>query len=145
MGGTQRRRVTTLLVAMLVLLVGFATPAQAATNPNPIRWTVYKTLFGPHGEDIPLRYGQADAGPIDGFGTRHIEGNHELWGDWPSTANKIEDVIQGGKCTTSGSTVTCRTGPAYVFVAVYSKRVDSRSRDGRPVGVITFYWYCGTC
>lgn len=29
--------------------------AQAATNPNPLDWTVYSTHIGPDGQDVPLR------------------------------------------------------------------------------------------
>ena len=54
----------------------------------------------------------------------------------------IEKVLQTGKCTRNGTTITCRVGGQYNFVAVWADRVDSRSRDGRPVGVITFYWWC---
>jgi hypothetical protein len=164
LGQLQRRLLVPLIIGATVSGLTFLAPpvASAATrsaslgpgqtllpaavNPNPIRWTVFKTLYGKHGEDIPLRYGQHDAGPIDGFGTRHIEDGHELWGgDWTDTANMIEHVIQSGACTTSGTKVTCRISGAYSFTVVYATHVDPRSGDGRPFGVITFYWSCNTC
>ncbi|CCH76399.1 putative Predicted protein [Nostocoides japonicum T1-X7] len=133
------------VVATLGLSLATSSSAQAA-NTNPIRWLpVFKTLYGPHGEDIPLRYGQHDQGPIDGFGTRHIEDGHDKWGDWDETADMIEHVIQTGKCSVKGTTHNCSLSGSYLFVAVWSSRVDSRSGDGRPVGVITFYAVCQTC
>ena len=92
----MRTYVLGILLSLLFVSTGFAAPASAAGNTKPIRWDVYKTLYGSHGEDIPLRYGQHDDGPLDGFGTRHIEDKQELWGNWPQTANMIEKVLQTG-------------------------------------------------
>jgi hypothetical protein len=48
-------------------------------------------------------------------------------------------------CETSGSTVTCNYGVTYVTRVVYSTRIDDRSPDGRPLGIITAFEYCNFC
>jgi hypothetical protein len=91
-----------------------ASPAQAAANPNPIDWHVYSTHSGPDGEDVPLGVGQKDA---QGF----RQYDH---------AQPSEPHI--------------RQPHASAMKVVFTERVDSRSKDHRPVGIITAYYYnCG--
>src|SRR3954451_23679689 len=88
---------------------GLATPAQAAVNPNPIRWTIFKPflpMINYDYEDVPLRYGQNDAGPIDGFGTRHIGDEHGPY-DWNRAANDISKALNGTCVNVSGNKVRC--------------------------------------
>ncbi|MFF4323245.1 hypothetical protein [Streptomyces sp. NPDC001568] len=126
--------------------------ASAADNPNPISWSIHSTHVGPGGEDIPLRVGQADAGGVDGFGKRHIESGHgDEISSWSNMKQDIDKTLSRGRCSASGSKTTCdlssrtfsnpRAGGMKV---VFTERVDSRSKDRRPVGVITAYYYgCG--
>jgi hypothetical protein len=52
--------------------------ATTRANPNPIDWKIATSFFDFEGRDIPLRYGQHDAGPVDGFGYRHIQDGHQI-------------------------------------------------------------------
>ncbi|MEU8539537.1 hypothetical protein AB0C52_05970 [Streptomyces sp. NPDC048717] len=140
------------MVAAAGMFGAATSPAQAATKPNPISWTVYSTHIGPQGEDVPLRVGQKDAGGIDGFGKRHIESGHaDQISSWSNMKQDIDKTLHRGKCTTSGSKITCklnshtfRNTNASGMAVVFTERVDSRSKDRRPVGVITAYYYnCG--
>lgn len=119
----------------------FVSPAavRAATNTNPIDWHINSTYYGPKGQDIPLRVGQHDEGSIPGFGIRHVEDGHGLL---PSV-NDLGDTLEFGNCQYQSSNHTYQCvydssgGPV---VAIYTERVDSRSGDGRPVGIITAYY-----
>jgi hypothetical protein len=127
----------------IALLAGFAwhiTPAQAAStaNPNPIDWTVARTIFGKNGEDLPLRVGQHDLGDIDGFGLRHISDGHD---GFVPDAGLIQDAADTCDSNPNGATtceITDSTGRR--FIVVWTGRIDSRSPDGRPVGIITAYY-----
>ncbi|MEV0239940.1 hypothetical protein AB0I06_08415 [Streptomyces sp. NPDC050674] len=69
---------------------------------------MYSTHIGPDGEDVPLRVGQKDAGSIDGFGKRHIESGHaDQSSSWSNMKQDIDKTLDRGRCTTSGSKITC--------------------------------------
>ncbi|SCE32999.1 MULTISPECIES: hypothetical protein [unclassified Streptomyces] len=83
---------------------------------------------------------------------RHIESGHS--GQISSRSNMKQDIdktLWRGKYTASGSAVACkldsrtfRNPYAGGMKVVFTERVDSRSKDRRPVGVITAYHYnCG--
>lgn len=137
------RALLTLMAALLLLSLMPAVAASADVNPNPIRWEVFRTYYRA-GADVPLRYGQNDAGPIDGFGTRHIEDGHGEQ-DWDYLGTLIQQALDSGSCSTSGTTVSCHYGATYETILIYSTRVDPDSGDGRPVGVITAYQICQAC
>ncbi|MFB6844706.1 hypothetical protein ACFCXS_07560 [Streptomyces sp. NPDC056373] len=148
----RRRASVTVSVIALCLFGAAASPAQAAANPNPIDWHVYSTHIGPDGEDVPLRVGQKDAAGIDGFGKRHIESGHSgQISSWSNMKQDIDKTLDRGKCKTAGSKITCnlqshtfRNVNASAMKVVFTERVDSRSHDHRPVGIITAYYYnCG--
>ncbi|MEU2120150.1 hypothetical protein ABZ567_31975 [Streptomyces sp. NPDC016459] len=149
----SRCRTTAVVVVAALCLFGAETvPAQAATNPNPIDWKVYSSHFGPDGEDLPLRVGQKDAGSVDGFGKRHIESGHsDEISSWTNMKRDIDKTLDRGVCAASGSKTTCNlrsnsfSNPrAGGMKVVFTERVDSRSGDRRPVGIITAYYYgCG--
>ncbi|WP_434591794.1 hypothetical protein [Streptomyces sp. A5-4] len=148
----RRRTATAATVAALCLFGAAAVPAQAAANPNPIDWKVYSTHFGPDGEDLPLRVGQKDAGSIDGFGKRHIESGHgDEISSWTNMKKDIDKTLDRGKCVPNGSKTNCTLKSntfsntrAGAMKVVFTERVDSKSKDHRPVGIITAYYYdCG--
>ncbi|WP_144387107.1 hypothetical protein [Streptomyces sp. SAJ15] len=153
MRGTSRIRLALVAATAAIFTAGAsALPAQAATNPNPISWSIYTTFIGPDGEDAPLREGQKDAGSIDGFGKRHIESGHDgQISSWSNMKADIDSTLDRGKCETKGSKITCklrshtfRNIHANAMKVVFTERVDSRSHDHRPVGIITAYYYdCG--
>ncbi|MFD7298587.1 hypothetical protein ACFV9W_35355 [Streptomyces sp. NPDC059897] len=149
---TKKRVGIAALGVALGLFGASAAPAQAATNPNPIDWSVYSTHFGPDGEDLPLRVGQKDAASIDGFGKRHIESGHgDQISSWSNMKRDIDKTLDRGKCASKGSKTTCKLQSntfsnvrAGAMKVVFTERVDSRSKDHRPVGIITAYYYdCG--
>ncbi|MFG3105114.1 hypothetical protein ACGFZL_31990 [Streptomyces sp. NPDC048182] len=149
---TSLRAVLLSCVAAFLAVGGAASPSQAATNPNPIYWSVYTTFIGPGGEDVPLRKGQKDAGGVDGFGKLHIESGHDgQISTWTDMKLEIDRTLDSGKCSTASGKTTCdllshtlHYSHAGGMVAVFTGRVDSRSHDGRPVGIITAYYYgCG--
>ncbi|WP_220211959.1 hypothetical protein [Streptomyces sp. WELS2] len=148
----RRGTVAATVIAAVCAFGAAPSPAQAATNPHPIDWSVYSTHIGPDGEDVPLRVGQKDAGGIDGFGKRHIESGHDgQISSWSNMKQDIDKTLDRGKCAPSGSKSTCkldshtfRNPNASGMKVVFTERVDSRSKDHRPVGVITAYYYnCG--
>ena len=109
-----------------------------APNPNPIDWGVITTFYGRMG-DVPLRTGQHDAGPIDGFGDRHIKDGH---GAVPAR-DRIQSTLDSGECSDIGGQKTrCAkwiSFPRIQLIVVFTDRIDSRSNDWRPVGIITAY------
>ncbi|MFJ9411529.1 hypothetical protein [Streptomyces sp. NPDC101393] len=138
--------------AAVCLFGATAAPAQAAANPHPIDWKIDSTHFGPDGEDLPLRIGQKDAGPKDGFGKRHIlEGHGDQISSWSNMKADIDKTLDQGKCTEKSGKTTCvlqshtfRNVHANGMKTAFTERVDSRSKDHRPVGIITaFYYNCG--
>jgi hypothetical protein len=132
--------VATAFSASLFFLAG---PAEADTNPNPINWRIYQSFVGPRGGDVPLRYGQHDFGRLDGWGKRHIDDGHSP--DWDSFDSVIARTLDHGNCTTTGYTVDCTYGAAFMSRVIYNKRIDSRSGDGRRKGIITAYEWCQVC
>jgi len=143
----RRSRLAAAAVGVLTALVAatfpVVAPAAAAANPAPISWKVYKTFMGPEGEDVPLRIGQHDAGPVQGFGKRHIDDGHAI--DWDRFDGTIQRTLDRGRCRLTTTTVTCTYGAAFMSRVVFNLRVDSRSGDGRPKGIITAYEWCQVC
>ena len=113
-----------------------------AANTNSINWKIISTYYGAKGEDIPLRYGQHNQGQAQGFGLYHIEDDHDRL---PSTTD-LADTLEFGKCTyqKSNNSYQCLYDSTHGnVIAIFTERVDSRSKDGRPVGIITAYYEDG--
>lgn len=139
----QNRISASVGVAALAVAGMFTTTSEAAANPNPIEWAISQTIIGPNGEDLPLRYGQHDFGADDGFGIYHIQDGH---GGFVPSAGEIEIVLNdapncGPAFNPGDGTQTCVApvqGRAMTVSA--TERVDNRSGDGRPVGIITAFY-----
>lgn len=148
-----------LVAAMSVALVAGITStaqAQTATITALTNWNVYSTHFGPNGEDAPLRHGRGDVAGSAGFGKLHIEDKHaNQMSSWSNMKRDIDKTLDRGSCTTAGASgnrkTTCVLNSSTFYntrarqmKVVFAHRVDSDSRDGRPVGIITAYYsICG--
>jgi len=131
---------TFLILGMFTL---FSTPAVAETarltgSPNPIDWTITDSFATQVFDDfIPLRVGQHDFHNQNGFGVRHIIDGHGAVPPRP----QISSALAVGACAfqSPNDTWVCNDGETTV---VFTTRVDSRSPDHRPVGIITAF-ECG--
>ncbi len=154
---TRLRRA--LVAAMsIALAAGITSTAQAQTTAISAltNWNVYSTHFGPNGEDAPLRYGRGDVAGSAGFGKLHIEDKHaSQMASWSIMKRDIDKTLDRGTCSTTGASgnrkTTCVLNSntfsntrARQMKVVFAHRVDSDSKDGRPVGIITAYYsICG--
>jgi hypothetical protein len=148
----SRPVIAAILVTLTVALSGLlAVPAAAASSlappagatdvgafAEPIDWTQVHWFVNHQGDGFPLRVGQHDDGPRDGFGERHIIDGH---GAVPDYEDIQEAVVEPGACwyTFLDERWRCHSAESLVFVA-YSTQVDDRSGDGEPFGIITAYY-----
>lgn len=109
------------------------TAAQAPIQISANKWSVRSTFFGKNGEDVPLRNGDSN------FGYAHIQQSHPI-NDYSLHA-WIDDALEDGTYKKDRDKVTARvrTATGKMFRVVFTERVDSASRDGRPVGIITAF------
>jgi hypothetical protein len=137
---TRVKLFTSVTIALLAGSAWHMPPAQASAeaNPNPIDWTITRTIFGKNGEDLPLRVGQHDLGDVDGFGLRHISDGH---GGFVPDSGLIQDAADTCESNPKGTT-SCQIADSAGrrFIVVWTERIDSRAPDGRPVGIITAYY-----
>ncbi|WP_150494600.1 hypothetical protein [Streptomyces kanamyceticus] len=131
----------------LLLLIGLGGPTAAyAGQPGADlsassvqapsgKWKVKTTFFGKNGEDLPLRVGDSN------FGYKHIQASHPE----PDTSlyGWIDDALDDGKYSRPDVnrkvTVRYQMVTGKWFRVVFTERVDSRSDDGRPIGIITAF------
>lgn len=108
-------------------------------SQGPIDWTVVEggNFIGPNGEDLPLRIGEHDVEVPrkDGFGIRHIEDGHE---GYVPDLDRIERALASCRpeYDSSSDTWECAAEGLLVY---YTERVDTRSPDGRSVGILTAF------
>lgn len=141
---TLHKRVSSTIAAAALAVTGmFMASPDADANPNPIEWGINATVIGPNGEDLPLRFGQHDFGNDDGFGIYHIQDGH---GGFVPSSGEIEIVINeapgcGAAFNPGNGTQEC-TAPVQgrPMTVAATERVDTRSGDGRPVGIITAFY-----
>lgn len=122
-------------------------PATPVQNPNPIDWEILRSHFTNTGYDVPLRRGQIRSfpGARDGFGWRHITEKHA-----ENTLEELEAINEiisnaligcGNKDFPVDGTNRCEKKVPYntdwTDYVVWTDRVDSRTPDNRPVGVIS--------
>ena len=133
-------RVVVVLMGTMALLVGADSVANAQVEFNPIDWSVVTTIIGRDGEDLPLRTGQHDAPNSEGFGIRHIEDGHNGFIPDPGLIQLAVESVSSNPNPNSTSTVTYVDANGRKFFVAWTERVDSRSPDGRPVGIITAFY-----
>lgn len=137
----KRKVITASIFAVLAVTFGglFAGEAEAAGS----KWDIHTTIIGPAGEDLPLREGEQNLGTDRGFGIKHIQERH---GGYVPAAGEMEIVLHNAPNCKNGlnggdKTVECTypVGGRDMTVAV-TERIDERSGDHRPVGVITAFY-----
>lgn len=105
-----------------------------AADANPIDWSIIAEIL--HGKQgvIPFRMGQADMpNGAPGFGYRHVQKIHAFPG-----MILIQEALTSGKC--DQQFMDRRTCTSDEVVVVYDTMVDPRSKDGKPVGLVTAYY-----
>ncbi|MGI5197142.1 hypothetical protein ACQEVY_26525 [Streptomyces sp. CA-288835] len=97
------------------------------------KWRIRVSFFGRQGEDIPLRQGDAN------FGYVHIQDSHPI--NDTSLNGFIDKTLESGNYgrPQDGKVVVRYNTGTGTFRVVFTEREDSRSRDGRPVGIITAF------
>jgi hypothetical protein len=112
-------------------------PGSDLVPEKSIDWTIKATFFDRDGEDIPLRIGGWDGSASDdglGFGLAKIEAKHPPVPDFAV----IDRVLQDCRPRYDDNQGTWRCNGEGLEIH-YATRVDSRSGDGRPVGIITIF------
>lgn len=97
------------------------------------KWRIRVSFFGRAGEDIPLRQGDAN------FGWAHIQDRHPI--NETSLNGFIDQTLDNGRYgqPQDGKVTVRYLTPSGWFRVVFTEREDSRSGDGRPVGIITAF------
>jgi len=136
----MKKRVITSTTAVLAILVGSVLSAPAVQSETT-NWNVRTTFISSGGRDVPLRYGDSTFGWKHMVSQGHASSSTYVW--W---TRQIEWVLKGPACRNAavvGGKIRCQRtmdgNPDILFTVVFTGRVDSRSRDGRPLGIITAY------
>ncbi|MFG3013025.1 hypothetical protein ACGFZB_21670 [Streptomyces cinerochromogenes] len=146
---TLRKLFIGIAVAAMAAVGVVSSPAQATPMPAAVsqeisagktaepaaagKWKIRVSFFGKSGEDVPLRQGDAN------FGWVHIQDRHPI--NETSLNIFIDQTLEHGRYgRPQDGKVTVRyiTSSGW-FRVVFSEREDSRSGDGRPVGIITAF------